>query len=679
MKIFESKDIRNVALLGHGGSGKTMLAEAMAYKTKLIDRMGKVEDGSTISDYDPEEQARSISISTSLIPLEYNKTKINILDTPGYFDFVGEQLQALRVADAVIIVVDAMSGVEVGTEKAWEMLEEMGMPCMIVVNKLDRENVEFEKTIDSITSLFGSTAMPVQIPLNPGVGFNKICSIGSAEVYEYEKETVKVSPADDETLAKIADYRETLIETAASANEDLMEKYLETEELSAKELSAGMKQAIMAGELMPILCTTATDLVGIDLLLESIVNLLPSPIGVKNEEINADEAESVFVFKTIADPYVGKLSLFKVMSGAIEHGLELHNVDTDQKEKINHIYTLIGKKQVELDKINTGDIGAFSKLNDTVTNNVLCSPKCSFEYKKIEFPQPNFFQAISSKSKGDEDKLSNGLARAREEDQTIIMDRNQETHQSLIYGIGEMQIQVLANKLKTKYGVEVELEVPIIPYRETIKKKAVAEGKHKKQSGGSGQYGVVTIEFEPTFDLEVPLEFVDKVVGGSVPRQFIPAVEKGLIRSIEKGVLAGYPVVGLRATLIDGKYHPVDSDEMSFSTAASLAYREGLQNAKPVLLEPIYKVSIVVPEKYMGDIMGDLNKKRGKIMGMDTMKGGKERINAEAPLSEMFNYAIELRSITQARGSFEMEFEKYEEVPSAFADKIIADAKAKEV
>ena len=659
-------------------AGKLFLLKLWHIKRNWLIVLGKIEDGSTISDYDPEEQARSISISTSLIPLEYNKTKINILDTPGYFDFVGEQLQALRVADAAIIVLDAMSGVEVGTEKAWEMLEEMGIPCMIVVNKLDRENIDFEKTMDSITSLFGNVAMPIQIPVNPGVGFNKICSIGTAEVSEYENGTAKVSAADEETLAKIADYREALVETAATANEELMEKYLETEELSPKELSQGMKQAIIAGELMPILCTTATDLVGVDLLLDSIVNLLPSPVGTDNEEINADEAESVFVFKTIADPYVGKLSLFKVMSGTIEHGLELHNIDTDQKEKINHIYTLIGKKQVELDKINTGDIGAFSKLNDTVTNNVLCSPKCSFEYKKIEFPQPNFFQAISSKSKGDEDKLSNGLARAREEDQTIIMDRNKETHQSLIYGIGEMQIQVLANKLKTKFGVEVELEVPMIPYRETIKKKAVAEGKHKKQSGGSGQYGVVTIEFEPTFDLEVPLEFVDKVVGGSVPRQFIPAVEKGLMRAIEKGVLAGYPVVGLKATLTDGKYHPVDSDEMSFSTAASLAYREGLQNAKPVLLEPIYKVSIVVPEKYMGDIMGDLNKKRGKIMGMDTLKGGKERINAEAPLSEMFNYAIELRSMTQARGSFEMEFEKYEEVPSAFADKIIADSNARE-
>jgi elongation factor G len=358
-------------------------------------------------------------------------------------------------------------------------------------------------------------------------------------------------------------------------------------------------------------------------------------------------------------------------------GVEFMNDESEKKEKINHIYTMIGKKQVELEKINAGDIGAFSKLSDTVTNNVLRDAKAEVAYEKIDFPKPNFYRSISPKSKGDEDKLGSGLARIREEDPTILMERNNETNETLIYGIGEMHLDVVANKLKSKFGIEVEMDEPTIPYRETIKKKATAEGKHKKQSGGSGQYGVVSIDFEPTHNLDVPLEFVDKVVGGSVPRQFIPAVEKGLHKSIEKGVLAGYPLVGLRATLFDGKYHPVDSDEISFVTAASLAYKEGIPNASPVLLEPIYKVSITVPDKNMGDIMGDLNKKRGRIMGMDPIGGGKQKINAEVPLGEMFKYATELRSMTQGRGSFETEFERYEEVPAAFADKIISDAKAK--
>lgn len=677
MKTYESKDLRNVALFGHGGSGKTILAEAMAFKAKLIDRMGKIEEHSTISDYDPEEQARAISISTSLIPLEYKNVKINVLDTPGYFDFVGEQVEALRVADCALIVIDAMSGVEVGTEKAWEMLQEEKIPSIIVVNKLDRENVEFDKALNSIQALIGTKAVVLQFPVNEGVGFNQICEVASGKTYQYDKGVSKEIPTPDNAASKNESYKETLIETAASANEELMEKYLEGQPLTAKEMSGGMKEAVLAGDMVPVVCISATNLTGIDKLMDIIEDILPSPLDSNRNEIDPKKSASAFIFKTIADPYVGKLSLFKVMSGTVVPGLELLNKDKDKKEKINHIYTMVGKKQIELEKLNTGDIGAFSKLTDTITNNVLCDPKSPVDYDKIKFPKPNIFQSISPKSKGDEDKLSNGLARIREEDMTIIIERNPETFQSLIYGIGEMHIDVVASKLKSKFGVDVELDVPIIPYRETIKKKATAEGKHKKQSGGSGQYGVVTIEFEPTFDLNVPLEFVDKVVGGAVPRQFIPAVEKGMHKAVEKGVLAGYPMVGLRATLIDGKYHPVDSDEMSFSTAANLAYREGIPNAGPVLLEPIYKVAITVPDKYMGDVMGDLNKKRGKIMGMEPIKGGKQKINADAPLGEMFKYATELRSMTQARGSFEMEFERYEEVPAAFSDKIIAEAKAR--
>lgn len=676
MKIYETKDLRNVALFGHSGSGKTILAEAMALKTKLIDRLGKIEDKSTISDFDSEEQTRAISISTSLIAMESGKVKINVLDTPGYFDFAGAQYSALRVADAAIIVVDASSGVEVGTEKVWEMVRERGIPAVFVINKLDRENVEFDKAFASVQQLVGTKAAAFNLPVNAGLGFNKICDVISGESFEYDKGSAKKTDTPSQIEETIQPLKEEMTENVASADEELMEKYLEEGELSESELNAGLRQAVVGVELIPVLCTSATNLVGVDKLISVIENLLPSPLEAV-EAAEADKPVGVFVYQTIADPYVGKVSLFKVLKGTGVSSMELLNVDKDKKEKVSHIYTMAGKKQIEVEKLNAGDFGAFSKLSETVTNNVLCDPKAKYEFEKILFPKPNVSLSISPKSKGDEDKLGSGLARIREEDPTIYTERNTETNQSLIYGIGEMQIEIVASKLKSKFGVEVELEAPIIPYRETVKKKATAEGKHKKQSGGSGQFGVVNIDFEPSFDLEKQLEFVDKVVGGTVPRQFIPAVEKGLVRAVEKGTLAGYPMVGLKATLFDGKHHPVDSDEISFVTAANLAYREGIPNASPVLLEPIYTVRIVVPDKYMGDIMGDLNKRRGRIMGMEPIKGGKQQINAEAPLAEMFKYATDLRSMTQARGAFEIEFARYEEVPAAFSDKIIAEAKAR--
>ncbi len=677
MKVYNSKDVRNVAVLGHGGCGKTILAEAMAYQTKLIDRMGKIEDRSTVSDYDAEEQTRSISISTAMLPLEYKGVKINWLDTPGYFDFVGEQLCALRAADSAIIVVDALSGVEVGTEKAWEMVCEANIPAMFVINRLDRENVDFEKAYESIRALIGTKAAAFTIPVKEGVGFNTISDVLSSATYEHANGAPVKKDTPDDVQQKIDTYKDELMETAASASEELMEKYLEGEELSEKEINSGVKEAVLSEDMVPVLSISALSQIGLDKVLDAIVNIMPSPLDSKKETYDASKPACVFIFKTIADPYVGRLSLFKVINGSIKNGVELTNAVNSKKEKINHIYTLSGKKQIEIDSLDCGDIGAFSKLTDSITNHVLSAGELDCEVAKIDFPTPNISMSISPKSKGDEDKLGSGIARLKEEDPTVHFERSAETNQNLIYGIGEMHIEVIASKLKSKYSVDVELDIPLIPYRETIKKKATAEGKHKKQSGGSGQFGVVNIDFEPSFNLDEQIEFVDKVVGGTVPRQFIPAVEKGLRRCVEKGVLAGYPVVGLRATLFDGKYHPVDSDEMSFISAATLAYREGMPNAGPVLLEPIYKVSITVPDKYMGDIMGDMNKKRGRIMGMEPIKGGYQRINAEAPFGEMFKYATELRSMTQARGSFNMSFERYEEVPAAFADKIIADAKAR--
>ncbi len=675
MKFYESKDVRNVALFGHGGSGKTILAEAMAYKTKLVDRMGKVEDKSTISDFDSEEQARGMSISMSLIPVEYKNKKINILDTPGYFDFVGEQYSALRVADAAIIVVDASGGVEVGTEKAWEMIQQKGIPAIVVVNKCDRENVNFNETLENLQDFFGDKAQPFVIPVNEGIGFNEVCDVITGKAYKYDKGNATEGSISGDMESRIEEIKENMMDPIASADEELMEKYLEEGLLTDEEISKGAKTAVSTGDLVPVFAISANGNVGVDKVMDAIINLLPSPIeGADN--CDPAEATTAFIFKTISDPYVGKISLFKVMNGTAVSTMELTNIDKDKKEKINHIYTMAGKKQIEVEKIATGDIGAFSKLTDSVTNNTLVDGGKELEIAKIDFPKANIFMAISPKSKGDEDKLGTGLGKIKEEDPTVYLERNVETSQNLIYGIGEMQIDIVANKLKTRFGVEVELDTPIIPYRETIKGRSDAEGKHKKQSGGSGQFGVVNMRFEPTGDPSVEFEFVDEVVGGTVPRQFIPAVEKGMRRAILNGVLAGYPLVGLRATLYDGKYHPVDSDEMSFITAASLAYKEGIPQAKPVLLEPIYKLTITVPDRYMGDIMGDMSKKRGRIMGMEPV-GTRQVISAEAPLSELFKYATELRSMTQARGSFEMSFERYEEVPAAFSEDIIAKAKAK--
>ncbi len=673
MKVYNSKEIRNIALLGHGSCGKTILAEAMAYKTKLIDRMGKIEEKSTVSDYDAEEQARSFSISSALLPLEYSSVKINVLDTPGYFDFVGEQLCALRAADAAIIVVDAMSGVEVGTEKAWDLVCEAGIPAMFAVNRIDREHVDFEKTFEAIRSLAGTKAAALTVPVNPGVGFDTICDVRTGEGFKYDKGNASKADGTD-----VESYKEELIEIAASANEELMEKYLEGEELSAKEINAGIKQAVLDNDLVPVVAISALNQVGIDKLMDAVVEIFPSPEDVVRDKCDPQAPSAAYIFKTIADPFVGKLSLFKVVGGEIAPGMELINTTTGKKEKIGHVYTMVGKKTVELEKLCNGDIGAFSKLSDSVTNQILSSTGEFPEIELIKFPKANISMAISPKSKGDEDKLGTGIARIKEEDPTIVFERNSETNQNLISGLGEMHIDVVAAKLKAKYNVDVELDVPLVPYRETIKKKAEnIEGKHKKQSGGSGQFGVVVITFEPSYNQDEQLEFVDQVVGGTVPRQYIPAVEKGLRQCVNEGVLAGYPVVGLKATLLDGKYHPVDSDEMSFITAARIAYKEGMPKASPVLLEPIYKVAITIPDRYMGDIMGDMSKKRGRVMGSDSVKGGYMIINAEAPLSEMFKYATELRSMTQGRGSFEMSFERYEEVPAAFSDKIIAEAKAR--
>jgi len=687
MKTYPTKNIRNILILGHGGSGKTTLTEALAFNAGAVDRMGKIDEGNTLSDFDPEEKRRKFSISSSIIPLEFGGHKINLIDVPGYFDFIGDAYAALRVADAVIIVVDALSGVQVGTEKAIELLEKANVPAFIVVNKMDRENATFAKVMDELKETFGNKIVPFELPMGEGEAMNGVVNIVDMTGSQRKENRCFDVVITDEMKAELEPYRDMIMESVAQTSEALMDKYFEGEELTRDEIHSGIRKGVIDGELMPVLCTSATLNIGVETLENMLIEYLPSPgegkFEVGKDPRNKKEIErkcsnnepfSALVFKTIADPYVGKLSIFKVMSGILDHSVEIYNATKEIKEKANHIYVLRGNKQIEVEKLEAGDIGAFSKLSDTVTGDTLTSVKSPIVYDKIELPKPIIAMAIEPKTKADIDKLATGLHRLVEEDPTMTVSRNKETKQTLVSGLGEMHLEIISQKLKQKFGVDVNLVDMKVPYRETIKKKATAEGKHKKQSGGSGQFGHVWIDFEPGSDPNAPFQFVDKVVGGAVPRNFIPAVEKGLELCMIEGVLAGYPVTGVKATLYDGSYHAVDSDEMSFKMAATAAYRKGMKDAAPVILEPIYHVDITVPEEYMGDIMGDLNKKRGRIMGMDSASGGKQRIMAEAPLAEMFKYATELRSMTQARGEFSMEFVRYEEAPMIISEKVIVAA-----
>ncbi|SHF23746.1 elongation factor G [Alkalibacter saccharofermentans] len=690
MKTYPTSNIRNVAVLGHSGSGKTTLTEAMAYNAGIIDRMGRVEDGNTISDYDSEEAKRIISINAASVPLEYGGHKINIIDVPGYFDFLGESVSSLRVADGAVLVLDALSGIEVGTEKSWEMVSKRNIPAILVVNKMDRENVRFEKIMDELKEKFGNKIVPFEIPYGEGLDFNGVINVVDMKGRERKGDRCFDMDVPEGMKPEIEPFREMIMESVAQSDESLMEKYFAGEELTNAEIHAGLRKGVLEGELIPVLCASGTRNTGIETLMSMIIEYFPSPEDTEGEtfkdskgndgvkKYDAGDSTSAFVFKTIADPYVGRLSLFKVVSGSLRPGMELLNTGKNKKEKINHIYILRGKKQIEVENLQAGDIGAFSKLADTTTGDTLCDPKDPVAFHPIVFPAPVIALGVEPKSKGDEDKIGSGLTKLQEEDQTLHVERNTETKQTLISGLGEMHIEIVCEKLKNKFGIEVSLADPKIPYRETIKSKATSEGKHKKQSGGRGQFGHVYINFEPLGDTDIDFEFVDKVVGGAVPRNFIPAVEKGLRDCIKEGVLAKYPVVGLRATLFDGSYHAVDSDEMSFKMAASIAYKKGLKEASPVILEPVYSVDITIPEDYMGDIMGDLNKKRGRILGMEPVEGGKQKILAEAPLAEMFKYATELRSMTQARGDFAMSFARYEELPTALADKVIEASKKEE-
>lgn len=686
MKIYEADKIRNIALLGHGGCGKTTLTEAALYTAKIVNRIGKVEDGNTISDFDKEEMARKISINTSVIPIEWEGHKINFIDTPGYFDFVGEVQSAIKVAGGLIILVDATSGIEVGTEKAWDYAEDKKKPTFIFINKMDRENADFEKVLNQLREKFGKKVAPFQIPLGEKEDFIGNINVVKMLAKEYDGKICVEKPIPEERMAEVQEIREMLMESVAESDEALLEKYFGGEEFTQEEIQDGLRKGILNGDIVPVLCGATAKNVGLHSLLNMINDYSPSPADMPPKQgkhphkdvvvertLEPNQPFSAQVFKTIVDPYIGKISVFKVISGTLKADMEILNANKDEKEKLSNLFLLRGKNQIEVNEVKAGDIAAVAKLQYTTTGDTLCSVNDPVIYSEIEFPSPQLYLAIEPKTRGDEEKIASGLQRLAEEDPSFSFERNAETKQTLIRGQGELHIKVITSKLKNKFGVDVELSDAIVPYRETIKGRADVQGKHKKQSGGHGQYGDVKIKFEPA---TTEFEFAEEIFGGSVPKSYIPAVEKGLRECLEAGVLAGYPVVNLKAILYDGSYHDVDSSEMAFKIAASLAFKKGMESAKPVLLEPIVKVEVTIPEEYMGDIMGDLNKRRGRIMGMEPQPKGMQLVIAEVPQSEMFKYAIDLRSMTQARGIFTMEFSRYEEVPQMISEKVVEAARA---
>ena len=689
MKDYQAKNIRNIAVVGHGSEGKTTLVEALLYTTGTIDRQGRVKDGTTVTDSEPEEKRRQISISAAVAPLEWKDVKVNLIDVPGYFDFAGEMVGPMAVAEGAIITVGAVSGLNVGAEKAWAMCDKTHTSRMIVINQMDRENANFSRALSTITDKYGSHIAPIEVPIVEGGKFSGVVCVLENKAYTGEGKQLKAVDIPASVAADVEKAREQIMEAAAGADDELMEKFFEEGELSPDEMMLGLRKGIQEGTVVPVVCCSGITRIGLAKLLDYIIDLMPSPAGHVLEGIDPrtgdavervcadDQPFSARVFKTMADPFVGKLSLMKVTSGTLTADTQLYNVNAEKTEKPGTIYFLRGKKQNTTTKVCAGDLCALAKLQSVATGNTLCDANNPVKFPDLEFPAPCISKAVYAKKAGEEDKIFSGLNRLMEEDPTIKLEKNVETTESVLSGLGEMHIEVIAKKLASKFGADCVLQDPKIPYRESIRKPIDVQGRHKKQSGGHGQFGDVKIKFRPNADPEdTEFHFIDSVVGGTVPRNFIPAVEKGLRDNIKHGVLAGFPVVGLTAELYDGSYHPVDSSEMAFKTAARLAFKQ-LTGANPVLLEPIYHVEVDVPDQYMGDVIGDMNKRRGRIMGMDKV-GDLQRVTAEAPLSEMFKYATDLRSMTQARGSFTMSFERYEEVPAADAKKIVEASKREE-
>ncbi|MHB1127988.1 MAG: elongation factor G [Bacillota bacterium] len=673
MKIFDTENIKNLAIVAHGGAGKTSLAEAMLFNSGALKRLGRVDEGNTTTDYFPEEIKRKVTINATLAPIEWKDKKINIIDTPGYADFFGDVIGALRVVDTLLFTLCAVSGVEVQTEIIWEHADRSGIPRIAYINKMDRENANFSKVVDDMNGKLTKKIIPVQIPLGTAETFAGIIDLVEMKAYKYDASGQAIAmEIPDDYADEALTYREGMIEAAAEADDELLMKYLDGEELSEEEIRVGLCKGVASSELVPVLCGSALKNMAVRPLMDFIAGYAPSPLDRENQ-VNKNQLAAL-VFKTIADPYVGKLSFFRVYGGALKADSSVYNANKETEEKVGQLFIPLGKTQQPVTEVRLGDLAAVAKLQATTTSDTLTTKNNPVILEGIEFPTPTLSVAISPKSKGDEDKLSSAVNRLLEEDLTLRYEKNAETREALLTGMGELHLDIILERLHRKFGVEVTMANPKLPYRETVRNPVTKiEGKHKKQTGGHGQFGHVYIDMAPLHGDDFIFE--EKIFGGSVPRQYIPAVEKGIRESMQEGVIAGYPVTNIKVTLVDGSYHPVDSSEMAFKVASSMAFRKAMDMAKPVLLEPIVAVEVTVPDHYMGDIIGDLNSKRGKILGMEP-QGKSQLIRAQVPLAEMYRYAIDLKSITQGRGQFRMEFSQYEEVPSIIADKMIAAARA---
>jgi elongation factor G len=683
MKEYATGDIRNVALAAHGGTGKTSLTEAIAFRAGAVNRLGRVDEGTTVSDFDPDEIKRKISVNVSLVPVEWQGKKINLIDTPGYADFVGEEKSGLRAADGAVILVDASAGVQVGTENAWRFADESNLPRLVFVNRIDRENADFDAVVEALANRFGRKCAPIQIPIGAQDHFQGVVDLISLKAYTGEKDQEGAMPADLQQQAE--SYRERLIEAIAENDDDLLNKFLEGEELSEEELRSGLHSAVVSGSLVPVLVGSATKAIGVGPLLDVLTAALPSPtdaspIAARKQAGGEEELEAsssgplaALVFKTTADPYVGRLSYVRVYSGTLKSDSQIWNANKNQAERVGQVFHQHGKAQEPIPQLVAGDIGVIPKLSETGTGDTLCTREHVVILEPPHFPSPAFAAAVTPKTKADADKVGSSLHRIEEEDPTLKVSRDHDTGELILSGLGESHVEVALEKMQRKFGVGVEMKTPRVPYKETITLTTNSEYRHKKQTGGAGQFGQVTLTLEPQ-PRGAGLEFSEKVVGGAVPREFFPAVEKGVREAASEGVIAHYPLVDVKVTLIDGKYHPVDSKAIAFEIAGMQAVKQGVQQAKPVLLEPIMRIEVRVPESFTGDVISDLNSKRAKVHGM-TPEDGETVISAEAPQAEIQRYATDLRSLTQGRGSFTTEFDHYEEVPAHIAQKVIDEAK----
>ena len=684
MKAYTGDKIRNVAIVGHGGAGTTSVTEALLYRAGAIDRMCKVEDGATTTDYEPEEIKRGVSVNATLAPVEWRDSKINFIDTPGFADFVAEVKGAFRAVDSALIVINATAGVQVGTEQCWKLGEEAGLPRILLVNKMDRENADFDSILENLRHKFGKKVLPLELPLGKEDKFEGVIDCVKMKAYRKNGNGSDEIEIPDDLKAYAEDMHEKMVEAAVEADDECMMRYLEGETISDEEIKKCLIMGIRQAHIFPMICCSATKNIGLGRTMNAIIDYTYPAIlndyKVKDiatgEEVTRDAGApmAALVFKTTSDPFVGRLSFIRVFSGSIKADSVVYNSSREKDERIANVFTMRGKNQIAMKEITAGDIGVTSKLQFTVTGDTLSDKANPVLFAPIAFPLPMYTRAIFAKKKGEEDKISNALTRLMDEDPTIIMSRNPVTKEMLVSGMGDQHIEIIMERMKRKFGVEADLRAPQVEYRETIRGKAHVQGKHKKQSGGHGQYGDVVIDMEP-LPPGSGFEFVDKIFGGAVPRQYIPAVEKGMQECMQHGILAGYPVVDVRITLVDGSYHPVDSSEMAFKTASSIAFKKAMEESKPVLMEPYYNLYVLCAESMMGDVIGDLNSKRGRILGMQSVEEGISRVEAQVPYAEIMEYAVDLRALTQGMGTFEMKFDHYEDVPAKMAEKIIEERK----